>query len=267
MPYPFHLIAVFVDSKLNYKGNNAAVVETEKPLSDALMQEIAADLNQPATTFLWSHEDGYRVQWFAPDAEIGLCGHGSLAAFAYLDEKEVNSLHYNSGTIKGKKNEDQTYSMFLSPILSSPAGKPDPAISKGLDKKIIEYYSNNNKNIVVLEDEKAVRMLKPDFSILKNMGPFGIIVTAKGEKADFVSRTLVPKVQQLEDHATGSSHAALTPFWSSRLHKEKMTGYQLSPRGGKFNCEFTGDEVILSGHSKLIASGEVHDQNHSLSNS
>lgn len=257
MPYPYQLIAVFIDPQLNFKGNISAVVETEEPLNVSLMQEIAADFNQPATTFLWPQENGYGVRWFAPDAEIGLCGHGSLAAFAYLDEKNENILHYKEGIIKGQKNNNNTYSMRLSPIISSPAGKPDTAIMKGLNKEVIEYHSNNNKNIVVLENEEAVKSLNPDFLILKNMEPFGIIVTAKGNTADFVSRTLVPKVQQLEDHATGSSHAALTPFWSSRLNKDKMTGYQLSPRGGKFGCELINNEVILSGQAKTIAKGTI----------
>lgn len=259
MKIPFAIIAVFVDEKLEYLGNTAAVVETDKPLSAETMQQLAADFNQPATTFLWKEHNILYVRWFAPDAEIDLCGHGSMAAFAYLDEKDEVRLVYNDGTINGKKISRQKYAMSLEPIISSHAGTPDDAIQQGLNANIKGYYSNSNKNIILLENQAAVQNLEPDFSVLKKMEPFGIIVTAPADDddIDFVSRTFVPKVRQLEDHATGSSHAALTPFWEERLGKLEMTGLQLSPRGGKFYCKITNNKVELSGLTKIIAKGEL----------
>lgn len=255
MKIPFSIIAVFIDDKLSLRGNTAAIVDLEYHLSDDTMQQLAADFNQPATTFLWREDTKIVVRWFAPDAEIKLCGHGSLAAFAYLDPKEETSLTYNNGVISGRKTGEHSYCISLSPILSSHEEEPDPAIIDGLNTQIKGYYSNNNKNIILLENENAVRDLKPNFSILKNMEPFGIIVTAPGDEVDFVSRTFVPKVQQLEDPATGSSHAALTPFWAERLDKVEMTAIQLSSRGGKLNCHLKNGRVEVSGQAKTIATG------------
>src|SRR5690606_9076094 len=96
------------------------------------------------------------------------------------------------------------------------------------------YFVTSNKHIVLAEREVDIHKMKPDFSLLRTSKTFGYAVTAPGEKVDFVSRTLVPHVQQLEDHATGSSHAALVPFWSKRLNKDRLIAHQLSPRGGKF---------------------------------
>ena len=259
MSYAATFIAVFIEPAHHFRGNISAVIKLDKPISTDKMQEIAADLNQPATTFLWQHKNGYQVRWFAPDAEIGLCGHGTLAAIAYFDQPEPVELYYNDGQIKGYRNHDGTFSMMLDPIISKPAGKPDPAIVEALKARIIEYFSNDNKNIVLLENEECVRNLQPDFDILKNMDPFGIIITATGKNADFVSRTLVPKVQQLEDHATGSSHAALTPFWHKKLNKNNLIGHQLSPRGGKFICDYTNDKITLSGKAKVILKGQMAD--------
>lgn len=255
MEIPFKTISVFISSELGFKGNNSAVVELNEPKPTEYMQLIATDFNQPATTFLWKQNDKLQVRWFAPDGEIDLCGHGTLAALAYLDQEQEIKLNYNDGVISGYKYNNNSYTMILNSITSSEAGKPDQAIIKGLHADIRGYFSNENKNIVLLPDENTVRQLKPDFGILKNMGPFGIIVTAPGNEVDFVSRTFVPKVQQLEDHATGSSHAALTPFWASELGKKRMTAYQLSPRGGKFICELNGSKVLLSGEAKIIAEG------------
>ena len=82
----FSLIEVFNAPALQFKGNTAAVVWLDQPLKEEEMQTIATDFNQPATTFLWpsSRINAYHVRWFAPDEEIGLCGHGSLAAIVFL---------------------------------------------------------------------------------------------------------------------------------------------------------------------------------------
>ena len=82
-------------------------------------------------------------------------------------------------------------------------------------------------------------------------------VTALGDEVDFVSRTLIPHVQQLEDPATGSSHAALTPFWRERLKKDRMVAHQLSKRGGKFVCEMENEQVKLTGSFSMLAKGEL----------
>lgn len=253
----FKIISVFIAPDLGFKGNTSSVVELKKPETPEYMQRIAADFNQPATTFLWKQKDKLMVRWFAPDDEIDLCGHGTLAALAFIDQEKEVELHYNDGIISGKKDSDNRYTMTLNALSSSEAGNPDQAIIKGLNTDIKGYFTNENKNIILLQDETTVRQLKPDFGILKNMDPFGIIVTAPGDKVDFVSRTFVPKVQQLEDHATGSSHAALTSFWANKLKKTKMTAHQLSPRGGKFICEINGNKVLLSGQARSVAEGSL----------
>jgi predicted PhzF superfamily epimerase YddE/YHI9 len=59
-----------------------------------------------------------------------------------------------------------------------------------------------------------------------------MIVTAKGEQVDFVSRFFAPNAGISEDPVTGSSPCTLIPFWAQRLKKEKMVAKQLSKRGG-----------------------------------
>ena len=257
MTIPFKIISVFLSSEFNFWGNTSAVVELPEPVGTEDLQHLASDLNQPATSFFWREDNKIKTRWFAPDGEIDLCGHGTLAILAYLNKKDETALHYKNGLIKGFQNTSNTYTMILDQIPSYDAGDPDEAIVNGLKTSVEGYYANTNKNIVLLPDEQSVRRLEPDFSILKKMKPFGIIATARGEEVDFVSRTFVPKVQQLEDHATGSSHAALTPFWAEKLKKKKMTAHQLSPRGGKFICELHNQKVMLTGEAREIAGGFI----------
>lgn len=257
MNYPYHLISVFTKEP-HFLGNISAVVELPQEISSKEMQQIANDLNQPASTFIWKENDTWRVRWFAPDAEIELCGHGAAAAICFLAEKSNHSFTLKSrqNSISGKVNNN-IFSIEL------PIGKVEKAIppiqklEEALGVSIKEYLPTNDKDIVLLEKEQDLREMNPNFSWLKKLTPFGYAVTAKGDAVDFVSRTLVPKVQQLEDHATGSSHTVLLPYWKEKLHKNQLTAKQLSPRGGFFSCSVKEKVVVLSGGYKKLASGIV----------
>ena len=264
LKYTYRLIAVFTDDKTQAAGNISAVVQTAEMPTTELMQRIARDLNQPATTFLSAPDSaGARnVRWFAPDAEIGLCGHGTAAAAADLCETHgAGNFNFKAGDhlLSGEGDpEKRTFEIELGAIPVE-AELPVPgALSRGLGIKIKAHFSTGNKNIVLVESEGALRSMKPEFHLLRTLDYFGYAVTAPGDgNCDFVSRTLVPHVAQLEDHATGSSHAALTHFWATRTGKKDMTSKQLSPRGGVFSCSLNGDAVILGGAYRLIAEGTV----------
>jgi len=261
MHYPFSLIEVFNDPGQGLKGNTSTVIWLEEALSDDTMQAIAADFNQPATTFIWpaGKVDTFHVRWFAPDGEIGLCGHGSLAAIAYLEEtrQSEGELHliYRDGTLSGQQTDEQSCSMRLQAIPVTGEAPVSEVLKAGLGEKILGHFSTDNKNIVLLENESALRNMKPDFARLRESEIFGYAVTAPGDQVDFVSRTIVPHVQQLEDHATGSSHAALTAFWAGRLGKQQMLALQLSRRGGRFLCKLDGQQVTLAGKFSVLARG------------
>jgi PhzF family phenazine biosynthesis protein len=262
MLYPFSLIEVFNDPDQNFKGNTSTVIWLEEPMEDGMMQAIASDFNQPATTFLWPSEDHgtFNVRWFAPDAEIGLCGHGSLAAVAFLaDEKNTSeemTLLYREGKLSGKKTDTQSCSIRLEGIPVTGEASVSEVLKAGLGVPIQAHYSTNNKNIVLLENETVLKNMRPDFARLRESEVFGYAVTAPGDAVDFVSRTIVPHVQQLEDHATGSSHAALAPFWAERLGKNSLLAHQLSQRGGRFVCSLEGQMVTLEGKYQVLARGE-----------
>lgn len=264
---PFSLIAVFNDTVLGFTGNTSTVVSLEDPLSDKEMQHFAAEFNQPATTYLWkgSNENKYHVRWFAPDAEIGLCGHGSLAAIAYLTNKfdadTPVELLYRNGSISGKRVGDKLCMLSLKaiPVLSEET--PVELLQQALGIPVLAQFKTGNKDIVLTKEEKDVQNMNPDFPLLRKLETFGYAVTAPGDQVDFVSRTLVPHVRQLEDPATGSSHAALVPFWSMRLNKSTLVAHQLSSRGGKFICEVNSGIVSLSGSFEEIAEGKLRLSN------
>jgi len=249
---------VFNNPESGFLGNISDVCILENEIGTEELQKLATQRNQPATTFLWNKGNGtFKVQWFAPDAEIEVCGHGAAAALAFIkDELNIHDpiLLYNTGEIGGLKTD--TVNMISFDIEVIPVVKQlqnNKALENGLGIRVKEHHLTDNKNIVVVESEETLRSMQPDFEALAKLPDFGYIVTAKGRECDIVSRTLVPKVQQLEDHATGSSHATIVPFWANRLGKNKLICHQLSQNGGYFEGELIDDETVnLSGFYERI---------------
>jgi len=109
----------------------------------------------------------------------------------------------------------------------------------------------------VLEDEAAVASNNPDFSLIKHMDSRGLIVTAKGNEVDFVSRWYGPQTGINEDPATGSAHALLATYWSKILDKDAMSARQLSKRVGHLDCFVKEDIVEITGQAKLYLRGTL----------
>ena len=61
----------------------------------------------------------------------------------------------------------------------------------------------------------------------------------------------------IRDPATGSSHCTLAPYWSARLGKTELVGYQASSRGGVIRVRLQGDRVILGGQAVTVLRGEL----------
>ena len=78
-----------------------------------------------------------------------------------------------------------------------------------------------------------------------------------GTNYDFVSRFFAPSTGVDEDPVTGSAHTTLTPYWSQKLNKTKLTAAQLSRRGGVLYCEDKGDRVIIGGKATQYLKGNI----------
>ena len=111
--------------------------------------------------------------------------------------------------------------------------------------------------MAVLESEETVQRLAPDFALLRELDLRGVIVTAAGNEADFVSRCFFPKYGIDEDPVTGSAHCMMTPYWSERMGREILSARQLSKRGGSLSCELREERVLISGRAVLYLEGWV----------
>ena len=86
-----------------------------------------------------------------------------------------------------------------------------------------------------------------------------MIVTSRAQSPeyDFVSRFFGPSVGIDEDPVTGSAHCALAPYWSGRLGRDELTGFQTSARGGIVRVRLAGDRAKLLGQAVTVLRGEL----------
>jgi PhzF family phenazine biosynthesis protein len=244
-----------------FHGNPAGVVPLNKWISDDLMQAIAAENNLSETAYFVKTSAGYHIRWFTPGSEIDLCGHATLAsAFViknYIDEdsREIAFSTDKAGPLRVTCNDELFTLDFPSrmPIACDAPSELFPAL--GIDSAVEILRSRDY--FVVLENEQAVLDVKPDFRLMRKLDTVGVIVTAKGDSAEVVSRAFFPGMNIDEDPVTGSAHCNIIPYWCNKLGKTKFFAKQISKRGGDLWCELKGDRVLMSGKAVEFMKGEI----------
>ena len=240
-----------------FGGNPACVVPLQKWLADDVLLNIAKENAVAETAFFVMNGNKIHLRWFTPEIEMDLCGHATLATAHCLK------------TILGYQNDQiifETLSGDLTVLMDEefykmnfPSRMPVTAI---LPETIIKSFNIKPEEVLkardyflVYNNETDIKNIKIDRQFFDqiNLNPGGVIVTAPGDKSDFVSRFFTPQASMLEDPVTGSAHCSLIPFWAARLGKKVLHAVQVSERVGKLLCEDRGDRVIISGQAKTYS--------------
>tara|TARA_R110002096_G_scaffold124149_9_gene268566 strand:+ start:21 stop:830 length:810 start_codon:yes stop_codon:yes gene_type:complete len=263
---PYFEIHSFADPDLPFTGNPAGVCLMQAFPPDDVLLGIAASNNLSETAFLVPDGEGWQLRWFTPSIEVDLCGHATLAAGAVvlkydLGAQDTVRFETRSGRLEVSR-DGAAFAMDL-PLIGYRAGEREDAIQSALGLKTdpVEVLSVNRIHgaryqMWVLADEAAVRQAKPDHGRLRQLGT-NIILTAPGEKTDFVSRFFAPASGVDEDPVTGSAHCTLTPYWAEKLGKTRMTARQVGPRPGALQVETKGERVALYGHAPRYLEGRI----------
>ncbi|MFO7569113.1 MAG: PhzF family phenazine biosynthesis protein [Smithellaceae bacterium] len=259
MNMPLYQVDAFT-SKV-FAGNPAAVCLLEKWPEEKMLQSIAAENNLSETAFLVRKGSAVELCWFTPRAEVRLCGHATLAAAYVLFERKQwlqESIRFVT-RYSGELTVSRKHDLFEMDFPAQPA-QTATAVSgaaAALGVKAVEVLRSAEDLLVVLDTEKTVREVNPDMAALAAIDCRGVIVTARGEHSDFVSRFFAPRVGINEDPVTGSSHTVLAPYWAQKLGKNELRALQVSPRGGEIYCRHRGERVLISGRAVLYMEGVI----------
>ncbi len=252
-----------------FRGNPAGVCWLDEPRPDAWMQAVAAEMNVAETAFLARAADGFDLRWFTPTTEVPLCGHATLASAHILWEtgvlgpEEIARFHTRSGVLRAHRRGGRV-EIDLPAIPTAPVTAPEPVV-RALGVAPVEAFRTPERGLgdhdylLVLASEDAVRAVRPDFGVLRREVPPAVIVTARAAAGehDIVSRYFAASWGIDEDPVTGVAHCSLVPFWSRRLGKSEIVGYQASARGGVVHGRLEGDRVFLSGGAVTILRGAI----------
>ena len=260
---PLRITQVDAFTNRPFTGNPATVCILEELPEDWWMQDVAREMNLSETAFVLPHEDGYDLRWFTPTTEVDLCGHATLAAAHVLWEDgllahdAIANFHTRSGLLAVSRRGEWIELDF--PSLPAEEMKAPEGLVDALGVDPIWFGQSKFDCLVQLSDEKQVRTLHPDLTLLRRVEARGVIVTsvATANGYDYASRFFAPQSGIDEDPVTGSAHCVLGPFWSDRLERNDLVGYQVSARGGQVRTSVRGDRVILGGQAITVMRGEL----------
>lgn len=256
---------VQVDAFTNepFRGNPAAVCVLDAPREDAWMQAVALEMNLSETAYLIRENDGFRLRWFTPAAEVDLCGHATLASAHVLWEDQIVPdtdailFHTRSGPITASR--DDTWITVDFPLEREKAATVD-GLEEALGVELL-YTGTNRLSYCLAEvkTEKSLRELTPDFSALKKIPFHGFCVTSLSQDKDFdfVSRFFAPALGIEEDPVTGSAHCILASYWQGKLNKSTFNAYQASARGGVIRVKVVNDRAHIGGQAVTVLRGTL----------
>jgi len=260
MKIPIYQVDAFTDQR--FGGNPAAVCVLDQPLDEPQMQAIAMENNLSETAFVYRGEQDYTIRWFTPASEVALCGHATLASAFVLwnqigaTEKQIVFNTRHRGPLLVRRLDDESIQLDL-PADQVEGIDPPTDVIEALGEEPISAFQGETDLMLVFDSEFEIRSIEPHFRQLADWPYRGVIVTARGEKEDFVSRFFGPRVGVDEDPVTGSAHCTLIPYWSGVLEKEWLVARQLSQRSGLVTGAVRGDRVLLNGRAVLYLSGSI----------
>ena len=252
---PFWHIDAFAEAP--FTGNPAGVILLDHWRDEAELRRIAMEINLPATAFALPAEGEahYEIRWFSPRGEIGLCGHGTLAAgHALIGDRDAVRFATRTAGIAEARRDGDRLSLSLPIIPATPRYLPDAVDVIG-GAPIETLWHDRGYGILRYADEAEVRALKPDFAALARMGDVQFSATAPGTDTDIVSRVFSARAG--EDAVPGSAHSVLVPYWAAQLGRASFSAFQASARGGRLDCALDGDRAVLSGRCVTIVEGWI----------
>ncbi len=246
------LIIYQIDSftKEKFKGNPAGVVVNADGLTAKQMQQIARELNNSETAFLFqANNDDYdaEIRYFTPETEVPICGHATIAAmYAKALEENLESCVLKMKTKVGvlpfeiiKDNKDYQIIMTqgefqLSPTLST-KNKDKLIDALGInqtdlnEKCPIQIASTGHSKVMIgINSKEKLDSLKPNYSkltILSNTikcnGYFVFTFDSNDKDILTFGRMFAPAIGINEDPVTGNANGPLGGY----LVKHKLVNH------------------------------------------
>ncbi len=223
-------IAAFCDGEAG--GNPAGVVIGDSLPDAETMQRVAAEVGYSETAFAAPAEDGWRVRYFAPAAEVDFCGHATIALGAALAQRHGNGvfplqLNRDRITVEGRAGDGKLFGALQSPPTRS---EPAPEVlvaealqlfgwaTDALDGRIPPAlaHAGGNHLVLALKSRELLAGMRYELKAgreLAQRADVGTFTLLFVETPQLIhARNPFPMGGIYEDPATGSAAAALAGY-------------------------------------------------------
>lgn len=252
-------------SQVVHGGNPAGVCILDAWPHDDEMRRIAQDLGPSVTAFvLKSRSSTHPLRWFTRSGrEVdSFCGHATFsAAYVLLQLKGLDHgwLDFESAFGNVRVGRSQDYLTMTVPYWEIEEIPCPQVVSGSINVQPTTCYRGPRDLMLVFDSAAEVERLRPDYTILRELGHTGLIATAQRSATDIVYRFFCPgfSIAQDEDHATGSALSSLAPYWARRLSRSAFSAFQASSRGGRFVCTVDDKIITVASHCATFLAGSV----------
>lgn len=250
-------------TKEKFKGNPAGVIVNAEGLNDYQMQQIARELNNSETAFLFPSDnddcDGI-IRYFTPSTEVPICGHATIAAmYAKAIEDNLDSCVLKFKTKIGilpfeiiKNNGDYQV------VMTQGAFELSPTFDKEITNKMLTALgleeSDTDKNcpiqiastghskvMIGIKNREKLNSLSPDYNALADLsttincnGYF--VFTFDSDSKDILTygRMFAPSIGINEDPVTGNANGPLGGYLiQNRIVDFKDNTFKFNGRQGE----------------------------------
>ncbi|AYN04616.1 PhzF family isomerase [Flavobacterium sp. 140616W15] len=258
-------IAYQIDSftKEKFKGNPAGVIVNAEGLNDYQMQQIARELNNSETAFLFPPDnddcDGI-IRYFTPSTEVPICGHATIAAmYAKAIEDNLDSCVLKFKTKVGilpfeiiKNNGDYQVVMTQGTFELSPTFDKDIIIKMltalGLEESDtdkncpIQIASTGHSKVMIgIKSREKLNSLSPDYNALADLSTIincngYFVFTFDSDSKDILTygRMFAPSIGINEDPVTGNANGPLGGYLiQNRIVDFKDNTFEFNGRQGE----------------------------------
>lgn len=241
MSRKYNLYQIDSFTKEKFKGNPAGVITDADGLTDNEMQQIARELNNSETAFIFSSsssEYDAHVRFFTPTREVPICGHATIAAhYVRAVEKELDTSRVYHKTGAGilpvdivKEKDDYKIVMTQGKIefghIIDGTNKEELISALNITSSdLLENYkiqivsTGHSKVMVGIKNIETLNSLQPNYDELsklsKNIKCNGYYVfTVDSLDSDILihGRMFAPAIGINEDPVTGNANGPLGAY-------------------------------------------------------
>lgn len=189
------------------------VVRLAHWLPVAVLHAASRRLPAEEVTFAVTSGSTLALRWFGPHGEVPYCGHGALAASAFLtdrlDARHVVALG-GPARLHLMLGHERGVPMLQMPAVGITEKEPDHI---DLGVPVVRTFDAGRDYLVVLPDAAILRTARPDRARMLALDKVGIILTARTSPATAAFRFFAPRAGIEEDRVSCSVLPALAALW------------------------------------------------------